>query len=144
MANVRIVSATTRGIGGWSKQDRFLANSRRLLGFAEECLAAGDTAQALEHAYQAALRAAGARSAGSVKVAKRKRLPSSAWERLKLVDADGVKQAEQFSAYSVMRSRVGSGIAPAPKPEIVEGFMREVQQFLAFAEVEAGGSSHAA
>lgn len=138
MADIKIISATTRGAAGHAKRDSFLFRAHALLDEAVAHLDAGDTGLALESAYQAALRTAGARIAGSAKVAKRKRLPSSAWEKLALVDSEGAVQAAQFSNYSAARSRVSSGIDPDPQAEFVADFVRMVEEFLAGAEAEAG------
>lgn len=144
MADIKIISATTRGAGGQAKRDRFLVNARVLLDQSREHLSAGDTGLALESAYQAALRTAGARISGSAKIAKRKRLPASAWEKLAIVDDDGAVQAAQFSNYSSVRSRISSGIDPDPDAEFVTEFLRLAGDFLLAAEVEAGWHQSAA
>ncbi len=144
MADIKIISATTRGMAGQVKRDRFLFSARALLDDARGHLAAGETGLALESAYQAALRTAGARIAASAKIAKRRRLPASAWEKLAIVDADGAVRAEQFSKYSSTRSRIISGIDPDPQAGLVAEFLRLVEEFLLAAEVEAGWHQAAA
>ena len=144
MADIKIISATTRGAAGQAKRDRFLFNARVLLDVARGQLASGDTGLALESAYQAALRTAGARIAASAKIAKRKRLPASAWEKLAIVDDDGSVRAAQFANYSTARSRIISGIDPDPEAGFVAEFLRLAEDFLLSAETEAGWHQSAA
>ena len=76
---VQIISAATRfaDAGKAGKRVRFLAQGYDLLDRARVEASAGKYEEALEFVYQAALRTAGAWVASS-RVAKRKRLPSSA------------------------------------------------------------------
>ena len=76
-----VISATTRfGGRGEAKRAEFLGKAHVLLTQSQVALRAGDEASALELAYQAALRTAGARIAVSA-VAQRKRKPHGAWNR---------------------------------------------------------------
>lgn len=114
----QVISATTKfGAGargasagqGSAKRAHFLTQATSLLAESRSLAAAGQTDEALELAYQAALRTAGARVATSP-VARRKRKPSSAWDQLALVDAEGKRWAAEFKAFSRLRSRLVSGL----------------------------------
>ena len=131
----QIISATrTRSLGReGGKRARFLFQARELLDAARGYAAEGRFDQALEVAYQSALRTAGARVAASV-VARR--LPSSAWDRLALVGVEDKRWAESFKGYSRTRARVSSGLDEAPSEEYVYGLMQHAAQFLD--ESEAG------
>ena len=133
----QIISATrTRSLGReGGKRARFLFQARELLDVARVYAAEGRFDQALEVAYQSALRTAGARVAASV-VARRRRLPSSAWDRLALVGVEDKRWAESFKGYSRTRARVSSGLDEAPSEEYVYGLMQHAAQFLD--ESEAG------
>lgn len=130
-----IISATTRFGGG--KRGEFLDKAHTLLAQARTLHNAGDSDSALENAYQAALRTAGARVAGSA-VARKKRKPQGAWAQLALVDDAGVSQAQEFSAFSRLRARVYSGIEAGVDSVTVADFIQRVQVFIDFAEEEAG------
>ena len=96
----QILSATrprAKGRAG-GKRARFLFQARELLDSARGYAAEGRFDQALEVAYQSALRTAGARVAASV-VARRRRLPSSAWDRLALVGVESKRCDESFKGY---------------------------------------------
>lgn len=127
----QVISATTRFAPATRARERFLGQAHLLLRDAHNNAAVGDFDLALECAYQAALRTAGALSAGSTVLAKRKRLPSSAWERLKLVGGDSARWAETLSAYSRLRSRVASGVEWDLDPSAVRQFITQVEAFLA-------------
>ena len=129
---VQIISAATRfaDAGKAGKRVRFLAQGYDLLDRARVEASAGKYEEALEFVYQAALRTAGAWVASS-RVAKRKRLPSSAWERLALVGEDAQEWADKLKAYSRTRSRVISGLDDSVEPEVVLELMALVGEFLA-------------
>lgn len=131
----QVISATTRFSRRGGRQAEFLAKAKVLLAQSQDHFGAGDIDLALEYAYQAALRVAGARVAESP-VAHRKRKPTNAWEQLRLVDDDGVRQAGSFERYSRFRSRVSSGIELDPDPATVACVMELAAAFLA--EVELG------
>lgn len=107
----QIISATTKfaGAGMSAKRQRFLSQAADLLYRARQAAAAQDFDEALELSYQAALRTAGAWVAGSP-VASRKRLPSSAWDRLELVGPDARAWVDRLRRYSRQRSRVITGL----------------------------------
>lgn len=130
----QIISATTRFSGAVRRRERFLHHARLLLDDAHANMRAGDPDLALESAYQAALRTAGAWIATSEKLAKRKRLPSSAWERLALIGGTAAEWSENLSAYSALRSRVASGIEYDPDPAVVGKVISLAEQFLAETE----------
>lgn len=136
----QVISATaqfkrSRAAAGAFKRDRFLTQAGDLLSQARAMAAAERWDQALEFAYQAGLRTAGARIADSA-VSKRRRLPSSAWEQLAMVGASEKDWAERFRGYSRLRSRVASGLDGAPDEEVVVKLMALAAEFLA--EVEEG------
>ncbi|MCG7440621.1 MULTISPECIES: SAV_6107 family HEPN domain-containing protein [Corynebacterium] len=141
----QIISATrTRSFGReGGKRARFLFQARELLDSARGYAAHGRFDQALEVAYQAALRTAGARVAASA-VARRRRLPSSAWERLALVGVEDKRWAETFKAYSRTRARVASGLDEVPGEKFVYGLMQRSAQFLDESEAETTFGSFAA
>ncbi|MEJ5928883.1 SAV_6107 family HEPN domain-containing protein [Corynebacterium sp. H128] len=131
-----VVSATTRSISKYyGKQAGFISRASVLIRDALEAYQAGDYASALEFAYQAALRTAGACVAGSA-VANRRRRPSSAWAQLELVDSRGGEWAAIFKPYSRMRSRAINGLETEVEPQMVAGLLELVEQFLD--EVEGG------
>ena len=130
-----IVSATTKApygaSAGASKSGRYFAAADELLRRAHEEKDAGAADLALEYAYRAALRVAGAVCAESPVIRKRKRLPSSAWDKLALTGESGRAWAHRLSAYSSLRGRVASGIETAPNPVTVALFLGEVEDFYA-------------
>ena len=135
-----VISATTRfGGRGEAKRAEFLGKAHVLLTQSQVALRAGDEASALELAYQAALRTAGARIAVSA-VAQRKRKPHGAWDQLALFDETGVEQA----AFSRLRSRVSSGMEVEVDPVIVREFVQRVRGFLDSVDAEAGWVSEVA
>ncbi|MEK0126732.1 SAV_6107 family HEPN domain-containing protein [Corynebacterium marquesiae] len=140
----QIISATrTRSLGRESgKRARFLFQARELLDAARGYAAEGRFDQALEVAYQSALRTAGARVAASV--VARRRLPSSAWDRLALVGVEDKRWAESFKGYSRTRARVSSGLDEAPSEEYVYGLMQHAAHFLDESEAETTFGSFAA
>ena len=131
----QIISATARlrrpgrQVGGGAKRDRFLRQARDLIASARTFAAEDRLDQALELAYQAGLRTAGARVAVSP-VAKRRRLPSSAWEQLSLVSAADKEWAEEFSRYSRIRSRLASGLEDTPPTEVVFAVLELAARFV--------------
>ena len=131
----QVISATAKFNRPALKREEFLGKARILLAEAKKAQTKGQADLALEYAYQAALRTAGARIATS-KVAGRARKPKSAWDQLRLVDEEGVAQAEKFSAYSRIRSRVASGVEFGIDEGVVRRLIDEVQVFIY--EVEGG------
>ncbi|MDY5786098.1 MULTISPECIES: SAV_6107 family HEPN domain-containing protein [unclassified Corynebacterium] len=128
-----VVSATTHapyGAGaGTSKSSRFFRAADDLFAHALTAYERGAYDVALEYGYRAALRLAGAVNADSAAIKKRKRLPSSAWDRLQLTGARGQFWARELSAYSALRGRVASGIEVAPDPTVVRGLLTRVERF---------------
>lgn len=131
-----VISATTRsayGIRRGGQREAFLSSAGELLDTSRTHLESGSYDLALEYAYQAALRTAGAEVASSASIARRKRLPSSAWDKLALTGPSGKERAVTFRGYSRLRGRVASGIELQPDPAEVEklvdlahNFFREV------------------
>ncbi|AQQ15644.1 hypothetical protein CGLAU_08445 [Corynebacterium glaucum] len=128
-----IVSATTRATYGatasLSRRDQFLASAETLIAAAHDEIEAGQFDLALENAYRGALRVAGAANADSPDLRKRKRHPSSAWEKLALTGDDGKRWAARFQTYSRTRGRVASGIDTAPDPKLVLRLLADVEEF---------------
>ena len=129
-----IVSATTSSIAGSGmrvgRRETFLSAAYELLAQAREEYDRGAFDLALESAYRAALRVAGAVNSVSPVIRKRKRLPTSAWERLALTSDSGKDWATSFAAFSALRGRVASGIETDPNPETVRALMELAEDFL--------------
>lgn len=108
-----VISATTkfagRPSGAAGRKQSYLNSAYHLMNDARNHIFHGKVDAAVESAYQAALRCAGARVADSP-LAKRKRLPSSAWDRLAMVGVAEKEWADKFRGYSRMRSRLLSGL----------------------------------
>lgn len=134
----QVISATARRVqrqgGNGAKRQRFLTQAALLLADARADASTGRMDQALEKAYQAALRTAGACVAASATVSKRKRLPTSAWDRLSLVGVEEKQWAEKFRAYSRTRSRLASGIDRDVADSVVYGLMELAARFLEISE----------
>ncbi len=141
----QIISATTRftGAGAGTRRADFILKAQALLSQARAHRGAGEWDLALESAYQAALRTAGARISASV-VAGRRRRPTGAWDQLRMVDAEGERWAVVFGQYSRLRSRVASGLERDADPEVVSTVIELAARFLAEVEAEAGWVSAAA
>lgn len=132
-----VMSATTRSMAGRpSKRSAFVSRASILLRDAVRSYGQGELADALELAYQAALRTAGAYVAGSP-IAKRRRLPSSVWEQLVLIGPEGGDWAGAFKDYSVRRSRLINGLDSDVSQDVVADLIELVEAFLDF--VESGG-----
>lgn len=138
-----IISATTRFSGAGTRRADFIFKARGLLAQAADHATAGEWDLALEAAYQAALRSAGARISASAVAGKRRR-PTGAWDQLRLVDADGERWAGSFEQYSRLRSRVASGLERDLDPRLVSRIMDLAGEFLAEVEAEAGWAPAAA
>ena len=132
-----VISATTRFARQGGKSVEFLSKARVLLAEAQQCRQEGDLVLALEYAYQAALRTAGAVFASSPEAA-RKRPPRGAWERLRLVGDEAADWADELSTYSRVRSRAASGLDVALSDGMVDKFMARVGEFLSEGEEGAG------
>ncbi|APT92219.1 hypothetical protein CPHO_04185 [Corynebacterium phocae] len=131
----QVISATTafgrNSLSG--KRTRFLLQAHDLLLRARSRAAAGDFEQAVEYAYQAALRTAGAWVADS-SVGRRKRLPASAWDRLSLVGGAAGEWVELFRPYSRLRSRLISGLEDSVSADNAMALISSVADFLYAAE----------
>ncbi|WJY97930.1 SAV_6107 family HEPN domain-containing protein [Corynebacterium fournieri] len=128
-----VISATTGAVYGQgarvSRADQFLAAAEGLISQAHDDFEAGRYDLAMENAYRAALRVAGARNSASPVVCKRKRLPTSAWDKLALTGLDGKRWAETFKRYSAQRGRVASGIETDPGAVVVHRLLADVEDF---------------
>ncbi|MDY3127831.1 MAG: SAV_6107 family HEPN domain-containing protein [Corynebacterium sp.] len=136
----QVISATIRraqrGNSGYAQRQHFLAQALLLLNESRALAAEGKYDLALEKAYQSGLRTAGAAMATSSVIAKRKRLPSSAWDRLELVGSAEKEWASSFRAHSRTRSRVLSGMLRDVSSAVVYEVMDLAAQFLM--SVESG------
>lgn len=141
-----IISATTGATCGTvprvTQYEVFLDSARELLADAQLRIARGEYDLAIESAYRAALRTAGAAIAESAAVAKRKRLPTSAWDKLRITGARGKVWADVFSGYSALRGRVASGIELRPNPVKATALVADAADF--YAEVTGVGDGMAA
>ncbi len=137
MSNV--VSATTRFARRVEGAQRLLEGAHIHLAQADRLFFQGDMCSALEYAYRAALRAAGARVAMS-SIAARKRKPTSAIEQLRLVGASESLWADRIAGYSRLRSRVSTGVEVKVAAQSVQDLMTIVSNFLHDIEGAQDGS----
>ncbi|MBN9643091.1 SAV_6107 family HEPN domain-containing protein [Corynebacterium mendelii] len=126
-ASVRSAMLDARG--------EFLAKANALLALSRRQLRSGDVDDAFESAYRAGLRTAGARVASS-DVALKRRQPSCAWEKLARVDAEGRRQAAEFSRWMPVREKVITGLASVDR-DLAEELMAQVELFITEVEREA-------
>ncbi|OFQ91332.1 hypothetical protein HMPREF2912_03445 [Corynebacterium sp. HMSC056E09] len=119
------------------RRDRFVGQALDLLVEARQSAAEGRFADALEMAYRASLRAAGARVAAST-VSRRRRLPTSAWEQVALIGQADAQWAAEFKDYSLVRSRVASGLDPVPDPDTVYRYVALAARYVDATESELG------
>ena len=135
-----VISATTRKAYGAavqpSRRDAFLAAAEQLLAAADREMDTGAIDLAMEYAYRAALRIAGAVNADSAVLRKRKRLPTSAWDKLALTGAQGQMWAARLQTFSGQRGRVASGLDQRPDPVIVQRLLDTTKAF--YLEVHPG------
>lgn len=138
-----VISATTGAAYGTvpaaTRHEEFLDAARELLVQAAHQASQGKADLALESAYRAALRTAGAVIADSPAIAKRKRLPSSAWAKLRLTGARGAHWAEVFESYSRLRGRVASGIELRPDPAVAAELIDRAGEYYAEVSGEVTG-----
>lgn len=141
MAQVISATAAARGRNREAMQrvrrDRFLGQALDLLVDARRSAAEGRFEDALEMAYRASLRAAGARVAASA-VSRRRRLPTSAWEQVALIGPADAQWAAEFTGYSRVRSRVASGMDPVPAADTVYQYLALATRYVDATESELG------
>ncbi|KQB86768.1 SAV_6107 family HEPN domain-containing protein [Corynebacterium lowii] len=147
---VQVISATAlqayRESRGGARRSRrsevspeaFLVKAGALLDRARAERQRGQGDEAFEFAYRCALRVAGAVIASSP-VGKRRRLPTGAWARLRLVDVRGGDWADEFEAFSRLRSRLNSGLESGVEERVVDSLLALASEFLD--EVEAAVES---
>ncbi|MBG9325346.1 hypothetical protein I4J33_02375 [Corynebacterium belfantii] len=126
-----IISATTRFAGKSGKGHDFLAKAELMLNESRKWEAQGDNASALEYAYRAGLRAAGAMVTCS-RIASRKRKSSNVWDHLRMIGPEGIQWADRFQKFSRTRSRVVSGIDPGVSVEVVHRLQLLVDEFIVY------------
>ena len=147
MAEVISATAAARGRRRESLQsarrDRFVAQAFDLLTDARASAARGRFEDALEMAYRASLRAAGARVAAS-SVSRRRRLPTSAWGQVALIGPADAQWAAEFKDYSRVRSRVASGMDPVPNEDAVFEYLALAARYVDATESELGFGGMAA
>lgn len=141
-----VISATTSRAYGSpakaSRRDGFLGAAEQLIAAAHEEVEAGRFDLVMENAYRAALRVAGAVCAESPVVRKRKRLPTSAWDKLVLAGEREKAWAAKFRSYSRLRGRVASGLEINPDPAVVLRLLADAEEF--YFEVHPGETPLAA
>lgn len=125
------------------RRDRFVVQALDLLAGARASAARGRFEDALEMAYRASLRAAGARVAAS-SVSRRRRLPTSAWEQVALIGPADAQWAAEFKDYSRVRSRVASGMDPVPNEDAVYEYLALAARYVDATESELGFGGMAA
>lgn len=115
--------------GALTRHRKLVASAEMLVDKARAYLRDGDASQALEFAYWAGLRLAGARVAVS-SVAKRRRKPTSAWEQLALIDAAGKQWAHRFQPYSRLCRDIELGLGAEISELQVASLFKLVEEFL--------------
>ncbi len=125
-----VLSSTIRTSAAENRRDHYVTQAHGFLHAAYSSFSQQDYGQALECAYLSALRTAGAVTAVSPAIRKRKRLPSSAWERLRLTGVEGKQWAEKFVGFSSLRGHVASGIVTHVPPARVWDLITYAQGFL--------------
>ncbi|MEZ2120927.1 MULTISPECIES: SAV_6107 family HEPN domain-containing protein [unclassified Corynebacterium] len=131
-----VVSATTRFNQDVGARTKFLRRAVLLLSEARSQQERGVLDAAVEEGYRAALRTAGALVANS-SVSRRRRLPSSAWDQLSLVDAECACWAARLSRYSGLRNRAMC-VTGFLDGAVVDKFLNEVGEFIDVAERREG------
>lgn len=112
-----------------TRHRKLVASAEMLMGKARAYVRDGDASQALEFAYWAGLRLAGARVAVS-SVDKRRRKPTSAWEQLALIDAAGKQWAHRFQPYSRLSRDIELGLGAEISDLQVMSLFKLVEEFL--------------
>lgn len=135
-----VVSSTIRTSAAERRRDHYLTQAHGFLHAAYSSFSDQDYAQALECAYLSALRTAGAVAAVSSAIRKRKRLPSSAWERLILTGSEGKQWAKKFLTFSALRNHVASGVTTQVSPAQTWDLITSAQEFLDETEGLSGAS----
>ena len=139
----QVISATaaarsrTREAQQYMRRVRFVGQALDLLAAARRSAAQGRFDDALEMAYRASLRAAGARVAAST-VSRRRRLPTSAWDQVALIGPADAQWAAEFKDYSRVRSRVASGMDPVPGEDAVYEYLALAARYVDATESELG------
>ncbi|AZA08917.1 SAV_6107 family HEPN domain-containing protein [Corynebacterium pseudopelargi] len=103
-----VISATT-GYQRPGKAGQLLDQSAALQREAAAMLERGDNTVALEYAYRAALRVAGA-WVSQTPIARRVRKPKGVWAQLELTGNAGQAWAQEFQRWSTLRARASMGL----------------------------------
>lgn len=130
MAMSLVLSSTVRASADERRRDYYVSQAHGFLHAAYSNFSNQDYAEALECAYLGALRTAGAVVAVSPAIRKRKRLPVSAWERLKLTGSEGKRWADRFLRFSALRGHVASGVVTQVSPAQAWNVITMTQEFL--------------
>ncbi|UQV53550.1 SAV_6107 family HEPN domain-containing protein [Corynebacterium pseudodiphtheriticum] len=134
MMTSQVISATTKfnhtADVSRVRHQKLLDSAVLLVEQAGEQFHAGEDARALELAYMAGLRLAGARVALSP-VERKRRKPSSAWGQLALVDAEAERWAQRFQQFSGIRRDIDLGQAVEVSQLQVISLIKLVSEFLA-------------
>lgn len=147
-----VVSATTRGavsaarpasgsaaLRGGASGQQFVVKAAALLEQAWAYHRAGDAAAAVEAAYLAAIKLAGARTCSV-----RRRSGASAWDLLAKKDAAGREQAAQFRPVARLYMRIQGGLELAEDELFVRRLLVQVEDFLGFVRGESTPAARAA
>lgn len=129
------ISATVTHVNGMNNDANFLSKASVLIVQATEERARGAWADALEYAYRAGLRVAGARLALADGV-RRRRPPVGALNKLRLVGPHEAQWADRLAQFSRVRSRLAAGMEHTVDPEVVDSLIEVVTAFLQ--SVESG------
>ncbi|AZA13959.1 SAV_6107 family HEPN domain-containing protein [Corynebacterium choanae] len=128
--------SSTSFASGSLARDSYISRANELLALSYRQLREGEFDEALENAYRAALRTAGARIAAAGAANKRGR-PTSAWEQLARLDELGAVQAASFRRWKGIRQDVLCGVSHADA-QMVNDLLSEVESLLTVVEQEAG------
>ncbi|GGG70705.1 SAV_6107 family HEPN domain-containing protein [Corynebacterium pelargi] len=122
-----VVSATT-GYQRPGKAGQLLHQSAMLQREAVAMLERGDITVALEYAYRAALRVAGA-WVSQTPIARRVRKPQGVWAQLELSGEAGQAWAREFHPWSTLRARASMGLEVDVDAAKVRALMSLVEDF---------------
>lgn len=124
-----VASASVRGSGRLSDAELFAWKAHTLLSQGKKEHGLGNYEMSVELAYQAALRCVGAMVAAS-SLARKKRLPTNAWDQLRLLGECEAQQADEFQRFSVLRKRATLGVGPELTESAVAEMLAAVDSFV--------------
>ena len=112
-----------------SDAELFAWKAHTLLNQASKEHALGNYEMSAELAYQAALRCVGALVAAS-SLSRKKRLPTNAWDQLRLLGEQQVQRADEFLRFNALRKRATLGVGPELTEEAVVEILAAVDNFV--------------